>query len=187
VAARVDRTYPDLVGKAVILAGDREVLSALAAGFAANGALPAIVSPIRAVVDDAVRRATENQVATFGVHADPALPDVWRRAGAQIEQRVGPIDIVVAAGGAAMRSATGAALLPDMGARRRGRFIVIDEVIDETVELPAPLPGVGLRAIETGSGDTQDVREDDIVTLALMCASDRLDVARLTIQLGDRC
>jgi hypothetical protein len=186
VAVRVDRAYPDLVGKAVILAGDRDVLSALAAGFAANGALPAIVSPIRAVVDEAVRRAAEHQVATFGVHADPALPDVWRRAGTQIEQRVGPIDIVVAAGGVAMRAVAGAALLPDMGARHRGRFIVIDEVIDETVELPAPLPGVGLRAIETGTGDGQDARDDDIVTLALMCASDTIDVARLIIRLGDR-
>jgi hypothetical protein len=173
-------TYPDLVGKAVILAGDGGVLSALTAGFANNGALPAIVSPTRAVVDEAVGRAADHRVSAFGIHADPGVPDVWRRAGAQIEQRLGPIDIVVAVGGAAMRSVAGAALLPDMAARHRGRFVEIDERVD----LPLPLPGVGLRAIETGS-DHAHTASDDIVTLALLCASDTIAVARLTIRLGD--
>ena len=180
VAGQQTRRYPDLIGKAVILAGDRAVLSLIAAGFAANGALPAVVSPIRAVVDEAVRLATEHQVPTFGVHADPGQPDVWRRAGAQIEQRVGPIDVVVVAGDAAMRSAAGAALLPDMVARHRGRFVEIDDAVDDR----PTLPGVGCRAIETGSG-THPTQDDDIVTLALMCASDTISVDRLTIRLGD--
>jgi hypothetical protein len=182
VAAQQDRTYPDLIGKAVILVGDGSVLSALAGGFAANGTLPAIISPTREVVDEAVRRVSEHQVPSFGIHADPGLAEVWRRAGAQIEQRVGPIDIVVVAGTAVMRSAAGAALLPDMAARHRGRFVEIDAAVD----LAPPLPGVGFRAIEIGNDGTQPVSDDDVVTFALLCASDTITAPRLTIRLGDR-
>jgi hypothetical protein len=168
--------YPDLTGKAVVVAADSFRIVEVVRGLAANGALLAIVVEDRAVVDEAVRVAEALDAAVLGMSADPRSAEVWARVAPHIEQRLAPIDIAVALGDAALRPAVTAALLPDMTARRRG--VVIE--VDQTVSPVATPVGVRHRAIQCGPGH----HDTDIAAAVLLCASDTVAAASMLVTLG---
>jgi hypothetical protein len=155
--------YPDLIGKAGILAGSGTSLVDLAHAFATNNVLLAIVSTNRGTVEDAVRAAESRDVAVMGMTTDPGSPQVWERITQHIEQRLGPIDIVVAVGTSEVRDTIRTALVPDMTARGRGVLIEIGSSEDSTTSAGGVrrvrLQAVGLQA-------------EDLVATVLCAASD---------------
>jgi NAD(P)-dependent dehydrogenase (short-subunit alcohol dehydrogenase family) len=142
-------------------------------GLAANGALLAIVAPDRGVVEQSLEIAEQAGGAVFGITADPSSSVVWKRIASHIEQRLGPIDVVVSIATAPTRRVIANALLPDMAARRRG------VLIEAGAKVPprAMAPGVRHRSI-TGA----EFSADDLAATVLMCASDTLTVPRLIVR-----
>jgi hypothetical protein len=167
--------YPDLTGKAVIVAADSRRLIEVARGLAANATLLAIVAPDRDIVDEAVQIAESLDAAVVGMTADPASDDVWVRIAPHIEQRLGPIDVAVAIGSAELRQTVAVALLPDMAARHRGVLVEVDA----TVAPLATADGVRHRGIQTGTDD--DLADADIAAAVLLCASDTIAAPALLI------
>jgi hypothetical protein len=159
--------YPDLTGKAIVVAGDSRRLIEVVRSLAANAALLAIVAADRDVVDEAVQVAESLDAVVVGMTADPASAEVWQRIAPHVEQRLGPIDVAVAIGDEALRQAVAAALLPDMAARSRG--VLID--VDATVTAVAATAGVRHRGIQTGS---EQVSDTDVAAAVLLCASDTI-------------
>lgn len=119
------RRFPDLTGKAVVAVGDTAQLVEVTRQLAANRMLIAVVARDRALVRRAVETAEELDAMVNGFTADPADPAVWERIRPHIEQRLGPIDVVICAGDPGARATVVAALVPDMKARRRGVLIEI--------------------------------------------------------------
>jgi hypothetical protein len=163
--------YADLTGKTAIVAGDDaatvvEVVRALAA----NGALLAVVGD-RAVVDAAVEVAMGLDAQVFGMAADPASAAVWARIVPHIEQRLGPIDVVVAIGDAASRRVLADAVVGDMAARRRG-------VVVEVGPDPVGPQDAGVRRRHVLGGDP-----DAIGAGVLLCASDAMPATTLRLDL----
>ena len=138
---------------------------------AANGALIAVVSADRAAVDQAVEAAEYLDATVLGLAADPSSPAVWERVAPQVEQRLGPIDVVVAIGAAELRRVVRAALAPDMAARHRGVLVEIGTGVD------APDLAAGLRH----RGIECDPLNPGLAAAVLFCASDSVATARLTI------
>jgi hypothetical protein len=169
--------YPDLTGKAVIVAGDSPWIVEVVRGLAANGALLAIVAEDRSIVDDAVRVAAALDTAVMGMTADPASAGVWERIAQHIEQRLGPIDVAVAIGGTSLRGAVSAAVLPDMAARHRGVLIEIDAAVERI----ATAEGVRHRGIQCAPSAVAD---DGIAAAVLLCASDTVTAAEMILTLG---
>jgi hypothetical protein len=170
--------YPDLTGKAIIVAGDSRRLIEVVRGFAANAALLAIVAADRDIVDEAVQVAESLDAAVVGMTADPASAEVWERIRPHIEQRLGPIDVAVTIGAAPLRQAVSAALLADMAARRRGVLIEVDA----SVAPVATGDGVRHRGIETGSTDS--LTDTDIAAVVLLCASDTITAPSVRFHAG---
>ncbi|HWB66415.1 MAG TPA: SDR family NAD(P)-dependent oxidoreductase [Mycobacteriales bacterium] len=162
--------YPDLVGKAVVIAGDGRGFVALAEAFAGAGALVAVVADDHHAVAAATRAAEARGATAYGFTADPANPAVWQRVAPHVEQRLGPIDVVVVAGAPDRRAVAIEALRPDMAARRRG---VIVEIGDAATTTPAD--GVRVRLIHPANDPA------DVTATALLCASDALAAPTLTI------
>jgi hypothetical protein len=169
--------YPDLTGKAAIVAGDSGCIVEVVRRLAANGVLLAIVAAERATVDDAVRVVEALDVAVLGMTAEAASPEVWGRIAPHIEQRLGPIDIAIAIGGAEIRGALGNAVLSDMAARRRGVLIEVGSDVGAI----APTPGVRHRRIEV-LGDV--VTDSDVAAAVLFSASDTSSAPALAVTLG---
>jgi hypothetical protein len=167
--------YPDLTGKAIVVAGDSRRLIAVVRGLAANAALLAIVAADRDIVDEAVQVAESLDAAVVGMTADPASPQVWARVAPHIEQRLGPIDVAVAIGDEVLRQAVASALLPDMAARHRGVLVEVDA----TVSPLATADGVRHRGIQTGG-----LSDDDIAAAVLLCASDTLAAPSVRLHAG---
>jgi hypothetical protein len=162
--------YPDLTGKAVIVAGDSPAIVAVAHAFAMNGSLLAIVAGDRAIVDGAVSAAEEQGSAVMGMTTDPASASGWQRLASHIEQRLGPIDVAIALGEAATREVIGRALLPDMAARHRGVFVEVGDAV-----AAAPLaPGLRHRAVEAAG-----LTDADVAALSLAGATDAINAAAL--------
>jgi hypothetical protein len=164
--------YADLTGKAAIVAGDDatavvEVVRALAA----NGALIALVAEDRATVDAAVAVADGLEAQVFAMAADPASEAVWQRLVPHVEQRLGPIDVVVAMGDATARAVLAAAVVADMAARRRG-------VVVEVGPGPAgpAIDGVRHRHVVGGGPDA-------VAAAVLLCASDALAATTVRLDL----
>jgi hypothetical protein len=145
-------------------------------GLAANGVLLAIVGEDRELVDDAVRVAEALDVAVLGMTADPSSAEVWERVAPHIEQRLGPIDIAVAIGSAAVRAALGAAVLPDMTTRQRGVLVEIGADVTTT----PPSSGVRHRSIDVA----EDTADEDVAAAVLLCASDSVRAPTMTIRVG---
>jgi hypothetical protein len=164
--------YPDLTGKAVIVAGDSPAVIDVTRAFAANGAMIAIVSGNRDVVDQSLQAAEELGAAVMGMTTDPTSASAWQRLASHIEQRLGPIDVAVVVGPASMRRVVGAALLGDMAARARGVFIEVDDVV-ASVRLAA---GVRHRALESAG-----VASGDLAALTLVSASDTIAASTLRL------
>jgi hypothetical protein len=165
--------YADLTGKAAIVAGDDvatvvEVVRALAA----NGALIAVVAA-REVVDSAVGVATGLDAQVVGMAAGMADRSAWARIVPHVEQRLGPIDIVVAIGDPGDREVLADAVVADMAARRRG---VVVEVGREPVG--AQRDGVRRRHVLGGEPEA-------IGAAVLLCASDSMPATTVRLDLGD--
>jgi hypothetical protein len=171
--------FPDLTGKAVIVAGGPGHTVEVVRAFAANGALVAIVAADRPVVDESVRVAEELDATVVGLAADPASAEVWARVTPHIEQRLGPLDVVVVIGAHPVREAGLAAVLPDMTARSRG---VLIEVGDDVTPRRAP-DGVRHRGIHPAGPGTNTDRA--VAAAALLCASDSFVTASAIVTLGD--
>jgi len=167
--------YPDLTGKAVVVAGDSPALTEVVRGLAANGALLAIVCADRSIVAAAVAVAEVLDATVNGMTADPSSAAVWERIAPHIEQRLGPIDVVVAQGDALLRQAVSTALLPDMAARHRGVLVEIDTEVSRVRHGP----GVRHRGIQTGG-----LEDGDIAAAVLMCASDTIVASSLVLTSG---
>jgi hypothetical protein len=170
VASSWTARYADLAGKAVIVAGDNaatvvDVVRALAA----NGALIAVVAVDRAVVDAA---AAGLDAQVFAMAADPASEAVWARIVPHVEQRLGPIDVVVTISGAAAdRAVVAAAVARDMAARRRG-------VVIEVGPDPAGPGWDGVRRRHIVGGTAESV-----AAAVLLCASDAMPTSSLRIEM----
>jgi hypothetical protein len=165
--------YPDLTGKAIVVAGASRTLIEVVRGLAANAALVAIVALDREVVDEAVQIAESLDASVVGVTADPSAAGVWDRLAPHVEQRLGPIDAAVAIGPVGMRRAVATALLPDMATRARG--VIVD--VDVTVEPVTTTAGVRHRAIQTAAG----LDDADIAAAVLLCVSDTVAAAELLV------
>jgi NAD(P)-dependent dehydrogenase (short-subunit alcohol dehydrogenase family) len=100
-----------LTGRVVVVAGADDLLPALVSRLAAEGAFVAFVAATR----------TDDAHAAF--RADPADPVTWERVAPHVEQRLGPVDAVVA--DAACRDVVAAVFLPDMRRRGHGGIHVI--------------------------------------------------------------
>jgi hypothetical protein len=168
--------YPDLTGKAAIVAGKSPRITEVVRGLAANGTLLAIVSGDRDTVDDAVAVAESLDVAVLGMTADPSSAAVWERIAPHIEQRLGPIDVVVVLGEQTMRDVVRAAVLPDMTARHRGVLVEVDD----SASVITTSGGVRHRAIDIAA----DTAHSDIAATVLLCASDTVAAASLAIKLN---
>jgi hypothetical protein len=164
--------YPDLTGKAVVVAGDSPLIEAVVRALASNNMLLAVVAPDREIIDRALAITDALGVAAFGMTADPASPPVWERIGQHIEQRLGPIDVVIAIAAEPTRRVVAAALVPDM--TRRGHGVLI-EVADDAATI-AVGGGVRHRAIAVSSP-----APDDVAALVVFCASDTVSAPTLSI------
>ena len=118
--------YPDLAGKVAVVAGEpAEVILEVVRVFAANRMPVAVVAADRNTASAAAELFNGTDVGVIAVTADAADPAVWQRVAPHAEQRLGPIDVVVVAGRAAIRDLVAVTLLADMGARKRGVIIEI--------------------------------------------------------------
>ena len=168
--------YPDLTGKVAVVSGAGDVVTAVAGALAAHGTALAVVSASMETVNAAVAAAERHGVAVFGVTTDPADRGTWERVRPHAEQRLGPIDIVVAIGADAARQAVVAAMSPDMGARHRG---VVIEVGEPGGLLPLP-DNVRHRAVNA----VGDVRAVDVAAAVAFYASDVIGVPVAAVELG---
>jgi NADP-dependent 3-hydroxy acid dehydrogenase YdfG len=168
--------YPDLAGKVVVLAGESSVLVEVSGVLIANNALPAVVAADRSIVDDAVAAAESAGRPILGMTADPSRPETWERIAAHIEQRLGPIDVVVVVASEAATKVVVDALVPDMAARGRG---VVVEVGAPAAQRQFP-DGVRHRAIR-GAATTP---ASDVAQVVLLCASDTISTPHLLVTLG---
>jgi hypothetical protein len=171
VASAWTARYADLTGKTAIVAGDDaasviEIVRALAA----NGALLAVVAE-RATVDAAVAVATGLDAEVFGMAADPGSQAAWARIVPHVEQRLGPIDVVVAIGDPSAREALAEAVVADMAVRRRG-------VVIEVGPGPAGPHRDGVRRRHVVGGEP-----DALGAAVLLCASDAMPVATMRLDL----
>jgi hypothetical protein len=173
--------FPDLTGKVAVVAGDDEVIVTAVRGLAGNAALLAIVTPTRALLDAAVAVAEDLDAVVFGIAGDPGNPTLWARIAPHVEQRLGPIDIALAAGPAPMRRTVLAALSPDMAARARGVLIEIDAVVGAM----SPPPGLRHRGIQAAPPVSDAGIGADVSALVPLCASDTVTVPSLLLTLGN--
>lgn len=168
--------YPDLAGKVVVVAGESSVLFEVTVVLVANGALLAVVAPDRSVVDEAVAVAEAGDHAILGMAVDPSRPETWDRIAPHIEQRLGPIDVVVVIASERTRGVIVDALVPDMATRARGVVVEAGAAVAQR-QLP---PGVRHRAIQ----GTADVTASDIAHVVMLCASDTISAPTLLVTLG---
>lgn len=146
--------YPGLAGMVAVVAGDGDAVVEVARVLAANRVLHAVVSRDRAVVTAATQFAEASNVAIIGLSSDPGDATAWERNRPQIEQRLGPIDIVIAIGPDAVRAQVAAAFVPDLRTRRHG--VVVD--VDADVRGGEPLgDGVHHICIRTADMDVGEI------------------------------
>jgi hypothetical protein len=154
----------------VIVAGDPGgILIDVVRALAANGALIAVVATDRGVVDAATAGL---DAQGFAMAADPMSETVWARIVPHVEQRLGPIDVVVTIGTTATdRAVVAAAVVGDMAARRRG------VVIEVGPDPPGPTwDGVRRRHIVGGAAEA-------VAAAVLLCASDAMPASALRVEL----
>lgn len=135
--------FPDLAGRAVVAVGADESLVAITRALSANAMLIAVAAADRELVARCVTVAESVGATVNGFTVDPTDPAVWRRIAPHIEQRLGPIDVVVSAAGDAGHDVVVAALMPDMVARRRGVVIAVGGP-EPVTALPSGVRHVGI-------------------------------------------
>jgi hypothetical protein len=168
--------YPDLVGKVAVVCGDDATTAAVVVALAASGVAIAVVAPTRETVDAAIRAADLHGVAIFGVSGDPAESATWARIGPHAEQRLGPIDIVIALGTDAAQDTVIAALLPDLVARHRGVVVEVGQ------RRPPSTTATGVRRRTVSPAGTTSAH--DVAAAVVLCASDVLLSPIAEVRLG---
>jgi hypothetical protein len=146
-----DVRFPDLAGKAAVVAGAGTRVVDVVATLAANGCLVAIVAEDRDIVVAATETAERSGAPVLGMTTDPAHPATWDRITQHIEQRLGPIDIAISVDSTAVHEALRGALVPDMLARRRGVLIAVGD------DVAAGDLGPGVRHVALGAADAAAV------------------------------
>jgi NAD(P)-dependent dehydrogenase (short-subunit alcohol dehydrogenase family) len=159
----------------MIVAGESSDLLEVTRTLAANGVLLAVVAPDRTLVAGAVALAEAAEGVVFGITTDPSARQSWSRIAPHIEQRLGPIDVVVSIATPVTREVIAAALLPDMAARRRGVLIEAGVGVESR---PTPA-GVRHRAVTRGNFTAAD-----LAASVLLCASDTLSMTHLVVSSG---
>jgi NAD(P)-dependent dehydrogenase (short-subunit alcohol dehydrogenase family) len=168
--------YPDLAGKTAILAGASSALAEVGRCLCRHGAMPAVVAEDRELVASVTSHADGIGAKSFGIVAEPGSRETWARVAPHIEQRLGPIDIVVVVAPPDIRQAVITALMPDMSVRRRGVIAEAGERVDP-LTLPA---GLRHRSI---SGATS-VEPADLANTIAFCVSDLLTAPQVEIRLA---
>jgi hypothetical protein len=135
VTSIVDRR---LRGRVAVVAGDGEEVVPVCQELLRSGVSVALIASDRAHVDRAVAGADALGIVVVPVTADPAAPEVWTRVVPHAEQRLGPIDIVVAVGPRPVRDLAAEHLIADMARRGHGVFVESDDDITPR-QLPAGL------------------------------------------------
>lgn len=166
--------YPDLAGKAVVLAGtDGLVLGQLSTLLAGCRVAVAVVSPSRETVDAVVQECERHDLQGYGAVGDPTDSALWQRVLPHVEQRLGPIDGVVVEGEAVAGPLVGL-VSPDM--RRRGRGVIV--MVGRQVDVPSSGDLPRLRWVMGGSDPVA------VAAAATFCLSDVLPAATATVQLS---
>jgi NAD(P)-dependent dehydrogenase (short-subunit alcohol dehydrogenase family) len=111
---------PALLGRVVVVAGSHPTFPDLVTALTDAGAFVAFVSS-----------AGGRSVAHAGFNADPTDPAVWERVAPHVEQRLGPVDLVV--GDAGTVDVLEPVFRPDL--LRRGHGDVVTAAADVTPEL----------------------------------------------------
>lgn len=107
---------------AVVAAADPFFATVIATLLSAAGCLAAIVCPDPATV----RRLNEQASGAVGFAADPTDRSAWERILPHVEQRLGPIDAVIAAAGDNAESLLVELVGSDLAARR-GVLVTVGE------------------------------------------------------------
>lgn len=115
-----------------MVAGTGESLLEIVRAVISERALVAVVSSDHALVATAVGLAEASGTPILGLTSDPADADVWQRNAPHIEQRLGPIDVVIAVGPPELRSPVENALAPDLAARHHGVVVMVGDEADAT-------------------------------------------------------
>jgi NADP-dependent 3-hydroxy acid dehydrogenase YdfG len=168
--------YPDLAGKVALLTGDFPGIAEIAEVLAANAVPICVVNDDREVVDAALAASEASASGAMGVAASAVDAATWRRVLPHAEQRLGPIDILVAAGSGPAREAVIAAALPDMTARRRG------VIVEVGYEISAVEPPVGVRRRAVVLMPATPIT--DAAPAVALCASDVLSAPQVTVTIA---
>lgn len=153
-----------LAGRVAIVTGiDTDHARAIALALGAAGASVALVGPTSDAVEDAAARIAFDGGRAFGFALRGDDGPAVARLVAHVEQRLGPIDLLVHGGGAGWEALRGA-VRPAMVARGRG--LLIDASAD---------------AAESAADDVAGV-----VTLALAGAASPLATAERVVALARR-
>jgi hypothetical protein len=168
--------YPDLAGKTAILAGASSALAEVGRCLCRHGTMPAVVAEDRELVASVTGYADEIDAKSFGIVADPGSSETWARVAPHIEQRLGPIDILVVVAPPDIRQTVITALMPDMTARRRG---VITEADDRVDSRTVPV-GLRHRSISGATG----VEPADLANTIAFCVSDLLTTPQVEVRLA---
>jgi hypothetical protein len=115
-------TPSPFIGCVFVVAGSAPVFGVVADALTAAGAAVALVGTATTTTDPAAR-----------FRADPGDADVWGRVVPHVEQRLGPIDGVVA--GAEGRDIAEMLVAPDLARRGHGAVLAIADDADVSVVL----------------------------------------------------
>lgn len=150
-----------LRGRVAVIAGDGGEVVPVCHRLLSYGVSLLVVAPDRDAVQRSVAEFSDPSLTVVPITADPASPEVWDRLVPHAEQRLGPVDIAIAIGPAAVRDLAYDRLIADMVRRGHGVFVECDSVFvesDSTAvarEVPGPIRYAALSRV----GDAEAVTE----------------------------
>jgi NAD(P)-dependent dehydrogenase (short-subunit alcohol dehydrogenase family) len=159
--------FPQLAGKVVAVGAESTLATEICIALAANGAMVGVIAPSHEITQR-IRDMAHASDRVLAFTADPGAAEVWQRVTPHIEQRLGPIDVVIAVATERSRRIIVDALLPDLAARRHGVVVEVGEAVAAR-DLPG---GARFRGVQ---GDSAVAPED--LTAAVLAAATGPDVA----------
>jgi NAD(P)-dependent dehydrogenase (short-subunit alcohol dehydrogenase family) len=123
-----------LDGVVVVVAGCDERVATIGRALLGRGALLGVVSTDTAAVADLEAAADQVTQPMLAFRADPTDIRSWQRISAHLEQRLGPIDAVVA--DAASAAVAGLTFLADLRRRGHGDVIAMEsaDIVDAVIQ-----------------------------------------------------